>query len=220
MPYPDYLLNKSRTEALADGIFAFAMTLLVIGLAVPVIPASEASEVLPVRIAALYPQFLTFVIAFFILARFWLGHHKVFRTIKYIDERLLWINILLLFFIALIPFTTSLAGDYDNVLIAVLLFHVNLLVASIILTLQVLYIKRNYSVLDPGAGEHARNITVQPRNIIFPVVVMIAIGISFLSPHLSLWCYMLLFVLNPVSGYLYSRRERSAGSPREDLIQD
>ncbi len=213
MPHPDYLMNKSRTETLADSIFAIAMTLLVIGIAVPNIPASEASAVLPGKVAALYPQFLTFLISFFILASFWLGHHRIFRTIKFVDERLLWINILLLFFIVLIPFTTSLSGDYDNVLIAVLLFHLNLLVASFILTLQVFYIKRNYSVLNPGVDENAWNITFHPRNVTLPIVAMIAIGVSFLSPHMSLWCYLLLFVINPVSGYLYSRRARSAGSP-------
>ncbi|HNY88901.1 MAG TPA: TMEM175 family protein, partial [Methanoregulaceae archaeon] len=128
-------IGKSRLEALSDGIFAFSMTLLVISLTVPLVPDWDAPALLPGMIADMFPEFLIFSIAFFIIAGYWLAHHRILRSIDYVDDRLIWINLLLLFFIVLIPFTTSISGDYNAVLEAVLLFHINLLCASIALTL-------------------------------------------------------------------------------------
>ncbi|HIH26897.1 MAG TPA: DUF1211 domain-containing protein, partial [Methanoregulaceae archaeon] len=117
-------MEKSRLEALSDGIFAFAMTLLVISLTVPVIPKEEAPGLLPPLIMKIFPEFIIFAIAFFVLAGYWLSHHRILRSIRYVDNGLIWINIFLLFFIVLIPFSTSISGDYDNVRMAVLLFHI------------------------------------------------------------------------------------------------
>ena len=104
-------MEKSRLEALSDGIFAFAMTLLVISLTVPVIPKEEAPWLLPPLIMKIFPEFIIFAIAFFVLAGYWLSHHRILRSIRYVDNRLIWINIFLLFFIVLIPFSTSISGD-------------------------------------------------------------------------------------------------------------
>jgi uncharacterized membrane protein len=79
-------ISKSRLEALVDGIFAFAMTLLVLSLAVPVIPSAQAAEKLPDILIGMGPAFLSFIIAFFVLARFWIVHHRYFLLLKTIDK--------------------------------------------------------------------------------------------------------------------------------------
>ncbi|MCX6683631.1 MAG: TMEM175 family protein [Methanoregula sp.] len=80
-----YHISKSRLEALFDGIFAFAMTLLVTGFVVPPIPVSDAPAVLPGYIAAMRPEFYSFLIAFLILASFWLVHHRRFHYVRIVD---------------------------------------------------------------------------------------------------------------------------------------
>lgn len=203
-------LGKSRVEALSDGIFAFAMTLMVISLAVPVIPEKEAPALLPGILAGMYPQFMIFIIAFFVIASYWKSHHQILRVVQFIDDRLSGINIVFLFFIVLIPFTTAVSGDYSNVLIAVLLFHINLLVASLILSVLWWYIRRHFSELNPD-GQHPGN-RGREKAIVIPLVTLLAIGVSFISTSKSMLCYLLIPVIMIVLQY-GSRRRPHRTSP-------
>ena len=193
-------IEKSRLEALSDGIFAFAMTLLVLSLTVPEIPRDQASILLPAKIAGLLPEFMLFVIAFFVLSGYWVSHHRILGNIRYVDGMLVRINIFLLFSIVLIPFTTSLSGDYTDVLEAVLLFHVNLLASSLLLAGMTVYIAKKRDELVPGAA--GRGGEGKARTVIIPLVILLAIGVSFLDPAGSMWCYALIPVLLIVSGPL------------------
>ena len=186
-------MEKARLEALSDGIFAFAMTLLVISLTVPIIPKDEAPVLLPPLILKIFPEFLIFSIAFFIIAGFWLSHHRILRTIRHVDNHVIGINILLLFFIVLIPFSTSIAGDYDNVRMAVLIFHVNLLCASILLTVLWLSIRKHWNELSPGQDRvYRQERSGLVRAVVFPSVLLLAIGVSVFDPARSMWCYFLI----------------------------
>ena len=200
-------LAKSRIEALSDGIFAISMTLLVLSLTVPNIPEAKAPELLPGMIAGMYPEFLFFAIAFFILGGYWVAHHRILQRVKYVDNRLIWINIFLLFFIAFIPFSTTLSGDYDNVLEAVLLFHVNLLVASLLLSGLAFYVRRNFNRLAVDSGEETAE---QPafgeiplRVYIIPSVILLAIAVSFFDTHTSMLCYLLMPVILAIGSHLH-----------------
>jgi uncharacterized membrane protein len=191
--HPGEGIGKSRLESLSDGIFAFAMTLMVISLAVPQIPYQEAPELLPGIIAGMHAQFLIFIIAFFVISTYWLSHHQILRNVQFVNDRLIWINIVFLFFIVLIPFTTATSGDYPNVLEAVILFHVNLLVASLVLTLLWWYITRHFNALNPGGknpGGRGRE-----KAVVIPAVTLLAIGVSFISTSESMWCYLLIPVI-------------------------
>ncbi len=189
--------NKTRTEALSDGIFAFAMTLMVINLVIPQIPDKDAAALLPGILAGMWGEFLIFVIAFFVVASFWVSHHRIMQRIQYVNDRIVSITILFLFFIVLVPFTTALSGDYSFVLIAVLLFHTNLLVASVILSLMGWYIHNHISDLNPGA---AIPVWVgKDRAMVIPIISLAAIAVSFVDPQESFWCYalipMILFII-------------------------
>jgi len=199
-------LAKSRIEALSDGIFAISMTLLVLSLTVPVIPHDKAPDLLPGMIANMYSQFLFFAIAFFILGGYWLAHHRILQSVKFVDERFIWLNIFLLFFIVLIPFSTSLSGDYDNVLEAVLLFHVNLLVASLLVTAIGLYTRlhfqRQAGEAGKEAGPHVQKISMPIRVYIIPAIILLAIAVSFIDTHASMLCYLIMPVVLIIGNHL------------------
>ena len=198
-------LAKSRIEALSDGIFAISMTLLVLSLTAPIIPQDKAPELLPGMIADMYPEFLFFTIAFFILGGYWLAHHRILHSVEYVDERFIWLNIFLLFFIVLIPFSTTLSGDYDNVLEAVLLFHLNLLIASLILSGIWLYTRHYFK--PPDRDTVSRSGDVVPLRIyIIPAVIVLAIAVSFINTHASMMCYLLMPVILILSHHLPRRK--------------
>lgn len=208
-------VEKSRTEALSDGIFAFAMTLLVISLAIPPIPEQDAPVLLPQILAGMWGEFLIFVIAFFIISSFWISHHRIIRRVHYVNDRLIGINILFLFFIVLVPFSTAISGDYTSVLEAVLLFHGNLLIASILLTVMWWFIVQHFGELNPG-GENPGWKGLE-RAFVIPAVSLLAIGVSFVDTSGSMWCYALipviLFIIHKGPGLLSRFREKSGDHP-------
>jgi uncharacterized membrane protein len=209
---PKETLSKSRLESLSDGIFAFAMTLLVLSLTIPLVSQAEAPLVLPSKLADVLPEFILFVIAFFILSGYWLSHHKILSPVRYVDSWVIRINFLVLFFVVLIPYTTSVSGDYSNVLEAVLLFHVNLLIGSLMLTLLWVYIYHNFAKLSSEEPEPFH--LGLSRGVIIPSVCLLAIGISFVSTQKSMWSYLLIPFLISLSrhwGFWRRKSESSSG---------
>jgi uncharacterized membrane protein len=190
-PAGDYRISKNRLEALVDGIFAFAMTLLVTGLVIPQVVLSEAADVLPARIAAMRPELFSFLIAFFVLAAFWLAHHRQFHAVKTVDPGLVRITLLVLACIVLVPFTTNISGDYSDVQIAVDLFHGNMFLIGLLLLLHWNYLIRHPDLTADGVSR--RNaVNGTRRCLVLPFVSAAGFAISFVSPSLSMAVYLLI----------------------------
>jgi uncharacterized membrane protein len=191
MPADESRVSKSRLEALVDGIFAFAMTLLVTGLVIPSISRTEAEAVLSERIAGMLPEFFSFLMAFFILASFWLGHHRQFHYIRIIDLWIVRLTLCILACVVLIPFTTSISGDFDNVRIAVDLFHVNLFILGSLFLVQWWYLVRTPEVTNERIQKNDA-IYGMRRSLIVPAISALGILVTFVSPRLSMLLYLLL----------------------------
>jgi len=187
----EFHISKSRLETMVDGIFAIAMTLLILGISPPKPAVSEAQVMLPGLVFDLIPQFLIFIAAFLILASFWLGHHRQFHFVRAVDPGLLWINILLLLSIVFIPFSTDVAGDYPEVWIAVLLFHVNILIVGLTFAYQVHYISNSRHLCDPGTDKNFLRSHCL-RSLLISGVACAAIIISFVTPSGSLLAYLVI----------------------------
>jgi uncharacterized membrane protein len=186
-----YHISKERLETMVDAIFAFAMTLLVLGIETPSISAGQATSELPVYIAHLVPQIILFVTAFLVLALFWLEHHRQFYYVKLVDPKILWLNIAILIFIVLIPFTTDVSGDYDRVQVAVLLFHVNFLAIGSLFLAHWVYISRSGHV----RSEDLSPVTAARRFwflVFIPACAVVGVVISFYSPSDSMFAYLLI----------------------------
>jgi uncharacterized membrane protein len=184
-------ISKNRLEALVDGVFAFAMTLLVVSLGIPTIPDSQAAAELPAYIAGMYPEFVSFVLAFLLLAVFWIVHHRHFHFLHTIDSRVLWLNIGILICIVLVPFTTSVSGDYPDVQIAVGIFHLNLLAIGLFFTAHWYYITHTPRLVEPAITERAACCGSR-RSLVTPFVALIGIALSFFFPGLSMLAYLLI----------------------------
>lgn len=133
----------ARLESLCDGVFAIAMTLLVLELHIPVKQLINAEHDLLVQFQILGPKFLSYFLSFLILGIFWVGHNSQFAFIRQIDRELLWINILFLLFISLIPFSTALLGEFIHFKFALWIYWVNLLFIGGTLLLNWLYAEKH-----------------------------------------------------------------------------
>ena len=190
-PAGDYRISKNRVEALVDSIFAFAMTLLVVGLSAPILTKDQAATMLPATVITMYAEFVMFFIAFFILASFWLLHHRQFHFVRTVDPMLIRINLLILAFIVFMPFTTNLSGDYSDVRVAVDLFHANMFIIGMLFLCQWYYLVHNPGITSGEISTIVAENGIR-RGLILPLVALLAIGVSFFSPSHSMMCYLLI----------------------------
>lgn len=173
-------LTKGRMESLTDGIYAFAMTLLVIGVGLPGYPTPTAGMAVGSIVVELVPDFIHYVIAFLILARFWMSHHIQFARIEWIDRRILWINTISLLFIALVPFSTSLMGDYPTNTEASIIFDANMMVIGLLYLRQWQYASRDNRFI----GQHLDRMTIETAtrtNIVIPLLSAVGIALALVG---------------------------------------
>jgi len=106
-------VDRGRLEAFSDGVFAVAITLLVLNLAVAG-PGTRLHPNPPLlhQLGHLWPAFAAYVLSFFMIGIIWVNHHVLIRSIKAVDRTLLFLNLVLLLFVVLIPFATAIVADY------------------------------------------------------------------------------------------------------------
>ncbi len=104
-------MTKARTEAFSDGVFAIAITLLVLDIKLPAEQAKTNAQLQHLLKEAL-PNILTFVFSFLVVGVFWVAHHRIFESIKKVNHYLLWSNIFYLLTIALIPFPAAVIAQH------------------------------------------------------------------------------------------------------------
>jgi len=182
--------KTDRLQALTDGVFAIAMTLLVLSITIEKPIVGSIKEVLPLKLLDLWPDLLHYFQSFIILAAFWTKHHQQYHLIRYIDRPMTWLNIFALLFICLIPFSTTLVGDYGDQLVAVIVFEVNMLMAGLIFYWQWAYATKKHHLV-------AKDLDMQViraykfDNLVIPVISVVAIIISLFSPRMGTLPYMI-----------------------------
>ncbi len=120
----------ARTVSFTDGLFAIAMTLLVVSLAVPTLSDSESVGELADKLSDDSSTFISFAISFAVIGRYWLAHHTYFSALARLDRRLIGLNLVYLAFIAFMPFPTALLGAYFSNPLAVTIYAVNVAIVS------------------------------------------------------------------------------------------
>src|SRR5215208_1625918 len=111
-------LSVGRLVAFTDGVFAIAITLLVLNFDEPTGPDSKVLHELTKQ----WPSLLAYFLSFVVIGRFWVVHHRVYTGVRRIDSGLIMLNLAYLAFVVLIPFTTEVLGDYSDTTEAVVLY--------------------------------------------------------------------------------------------------
>ncbi len=183
-----FFIEPSRIQDLTDGIFAFSMTLLIVSVAMPEITGRATEQMLLSKLSDMVPTFLTFFMSFFLIAIFWELHHRQFQSIKKSNSTLVWINILMMLFIVMIPFTTNLIDDYDYLKVANIAFNVNMLLIGIMFYIQYAY-SADHKLLDERIStKHIAE--YKKRNSIIAIVSLIALIVGIFLPRYSSFIYL------------------------------
>jgi len=196
-----------RLLALSDGVVAIALTLLVLQLRVPTLPSSAANSAsqLAAALGRGGDSLVSYVISFYVVAQFWLVHHRTFRHLAGQQEGLAWLNFAFLFTITIMPFTSALLGSYSNNPLAVDIFALNLLVAS--LATQVTYeLGRRQGLLTVGDHEAARRAGLL-RGLGAAAVLAASIGVAWANPNAAKYLWLLLALVPRVVERWMRRRQ-------------
>jgi uncharacterized membrane protein len=212
-------LSKNRIEALADGIFAVAMTLLVLDIKSPVSLAFETAAGLIEYLVTLEHSFAMYAISFVVLAIFWVAHHIQFHYVRHVDRRLLWINMAFLLLVTFVPFSTDLLGDHGHLMLPVVVYGLNLIALGALLALQLHYLSTHPPLAAPDLTPTA--VTHIYREIrLYAVVPVASMAMSFYSPRVGMYLYLLLavptFVPSRLDRLLRPRARRGSANSRED----
>ena len=123
-------MHKGRMEAFSDGVFAIIITIMVLELKVP--HGDDFAALLPVL-----PVFVGYMLSFVLIGIYWANHHHLLQVAKAVDGRVLWANMLLLFWLSLLPFATGWLGESQFAPPSVTLYGVILLMAAVSYTILV-----------------------------------------------------------------------------------
>jgi len=202
-PAPD-LPGTGRLEAFVDAVFAIAMTLLALGIEVPGIPGGTSSSKLAGLLAGMWPQFFHYILAFIILALFLMAHHRQFQHIVRSDTGLIWINILVLLFVCLVPFSTDLSSSYYQTPVALWFFDANLFCIGALFTLMWIHATKKSRLVrtDLPRGVYRRSLY---RGMVTPVVAVCAALGALVSPTGSRYIYLLIPVITALVSRLADR---------------
>jgi len=136
-------LRLTRLEAFSDGVFAIIVTLLVLELKVPTLADHHSAAELGHQLQQLLPKFLSWLISFIIVCKFWLSHHHVLGLARHANYAMVWLNALFLMFQSFVPFPTALMGEYPGNPLAVAFFGIVMAFNTMLFMLLHRYVLRH-----------------------------------------------------------------------------
>jgi uncharacterized membrane protein len=199
--------DLSRVNAFTDGVFAIAITLLVLGLDVP-----RGDHEITRRVLDNWPDLLAYFLSFAVIGRFWMAHHRFFATLKGFDGRLMGLNLLYLSFVVLVPFTTELLGDHGDDTVTAVVYATVLGLAGVVNWVMIRH------TLSRGHVREAARPDTQPFGsrtaLVVPGIFFVSVPVAFLSPHVAEAMWVALFFVFPVRRrWLQRARAVSATTP-------
>jgi uncharacterized membrane protein len=190
--------DRDRIVNLSDGVFAIAITLLVLDIRVPDIPESMVAKELPAALISLWPKYLGYFLSFVGIAVFWTIHHSIFRPIRSYDRTLLYLNFLFLMVVAFVPFPTSLLGEYGDHQLPVAIYAATLGVGRLLLTAIHWYSTRRGDQLLGEAQDPATVRFFLIRGLTIPAIFLLSIVISFFSVGAAVWTWFVMIAIDAV----------------------
>ena len=198
--------GMGRILALSDGVFAIAITLLILEIA---LPATKSHPDLPKALLGLWPQYLAYVLSFVVIARFWVTHHLAFRLIGRYDAGLVWLNLVLLMFVAFLPFPTAVLGEHNGSPAAAVLYAAAVILAGTASTAYRWYASGQGRLLRPGIAR-AQVRALRARGVSGPAFFALTLPVALFAPYAAEILWLLVFPLTRVA-YVWFLHEEHHG---------
>jgi len=177
--------DVDRLVAFSDGVYAIAITLLVLSLSVPNGPNDKLGD----ELRGLGPQLLSYALSFAVIGRYWVAHHGMFRTLRRVNGPLLALNLVLLGFIALLPFPTQVLGDYGDTTLGTIIYAVTICAVGSLTSLVGWYmVHAGLSTATPPSVVRSRIV----HGMVVVVVFAISIPIAVASPEVAKYSWLLI----------------------------
>ena len=191
-------IEFSRIVAFSDGVFAIAITLLVLNLGVDEgVRDGELGRALWDQ----HQNLFAYALSFAVIGRFWIVHHRFFGEVTGFDGRLIWLNLFYLAWIVLIPFSSQVLGDYGGSTAAEVLYAANLV--GVMLSGTLLFADAQRAGLTRTESAEARE--GRRHALLIALVFAASIPVALVNPDLAPYCWLALFVV-PVAGRLAGKR--------------
>ena len=193
----------SRIVAFSDGVFAIAITLLVLNIHIPKELHGESVG------AALWHEresLLAYAISFAVVGRYWLIHHRFFGEVTRFDSRLLGLNLFYLAWIVLVPFSSEVLGDHASDTGGIVIYAVNLAVVALLG--WVMAADAHRAGLTRLRPEDEREFRF--RSFFVALVFIASIPVAFVAPSIAPLLWLALF-FDPLERFGYGRVERPSG---------
>lgn len=179
--------NIRRIEALSDGVFAIALTLLVLEIKVPHVDHVDSEQTLwQEALAPLAPHFLTYFLSFMTMGIFYTGQALQLSYMERYDRNLNWYTLFFLLFISLLPFSTAFLGAYTQFKTALLIYWLNILVLGIFIYAHWNYAYKQGFILAEGAALTNLNSAVRKRIITAQSLYVLGAALCFIHVYLSI----------------------------------
>ena len=196
--------DLGRILALSDGVFAFALTLLVLSLTVPSIATngrspSQVSRELFSALGGDWHVFLGYVFCFAMIAIWWTAHHRTFRYLQRYDRTLIRLNLVLLLEIAVMPFVLEVYVAYPETQTAVVLFAVLQAVAGLTLNSLWTYATTGHRLVSRSLDAEAIR-RAQAWGWVTPAVFLVSAGVSVFSVDAPQYSWVAVFVVQRLGG--------------------
>jgi len=199
--------ETGRVEAFSDGVFAIAITLLVLDLKVPRAEILPPGVGLAQYLVGQWPVFLAYLVSFCTILIMWVSHHRLFNQIKRVDDVFMYLNGLLLLFISVVPFPTSLLAEHiqhEYAPVAAAIYAGNSVIIAVMFNLLWRYAAHDNRLLQKGADP----VFVKGVNRQYwfgPPLYLLAVALAFVNVIASVAMCMALAVFFALTGILTRR---------------
>ncbi len=181
--------DYARTVALSDGVFAIALTLLVLNISFPELAPGHHGDI-GRQLLDRRGEIGSYALSFAVIAFLWVRHHAFMRGVEVIDTRLTVLNLAYLGFVAFLPYPTRVLGVYGSEPAGVVLYaSTNVIIASISALMRT-HARRAHLLSKLGAAVVAR----REHWAITPAIFLVSIPVAFASPTAAKFCWLLLLV--------------------------
>lgn len=184
-------MNKNRVEAFSDGVFAIAITLLVLDVRLPEADIQSNAQLYSMLVSSTV-SIITFIFSFLVIGIFWIAHHRIFDLVHKVNHRLLWSNVFYLMTVALIPFPASVLAHHPFLTTSIVFYSAVLLLCGLQHFLLLVYIYRHkeLQLLPLTYKEMKQYLMIAAAG---PLCYLVAIIGSLINSFLSF--FMILFAI-------------------------